>query len=119
MSARCESPGCSNFPLRGRICVPCLERPERLSLGVPSETSNTHKIETSYNQDHDQVSPPPPTGLPGPGCNPDDLSEGPELYRLIAAYESGELDADIVTFGKMPPWAGSVMKAIAEDMRLL
>ena len=108
-----------NYPLQGAICHPC-------------------KSGESYNQDQDQgLKGDDETGVfpsemqfPGPGCNADAPTrapalvvndggdDGPDMYRLEEAHRLGQLDPVPVALGAMPPFAGRVMRRVAEHMQL-
>ena len=86
------------------------------------ETSNTPQIRgKNNNQDQDEVQDQvqaltPSSRPPSPGCC---LDDGPDLHRLKRAWREKQLDPVDVPLGEMPPWAGSVMRAVAEDMQIL
>lgn len=101
-AGRCTECGL-NYPLTGTACHPCQ------TLG--------------YNQDQDQVLPSSP---PGPGCNADAPrprpgcnDDGPELHRLEEAHRRGQLQPLHVPLGEMPAYAGQVMRAMGDHIRLL
>jgi hypothetical protein len=59
---------------------------------------------------------------PGPGVHPslpEDRDEEPELYALLRDYQEGKIQPADVRLGKLPDGAGRLMRAAADDMRLL
>lgn len=94
-----------NFPLTGSVCYPC--------------TNDLYNQDQDQDEDQDQdqvVSSRDAVDVnPGPGLNSE--GEEPELRRLERAHANGDLEPEALELGKLPPWAGRVMREVAEHMR--
>src|SRR3954451_8869692 len=98
---------CGNYTPMGSLCAPCHAGEPYTQAEAKAKAKDEEKAQVTLSS---------ATPTPKPGCNSDD---GPELWRLLQAANPGQLEPVDVELGPLPPHAGSVMRGIAEHMRLL